>query len=584
MTLKARLAAALLLLNHAASASKSGSGSSVQLIPVHLSSGHLRGSRDNPFSDNHINTGGAQDADGTKNVQSLPSRRSAEVHRPQRDNPFSDDHAKADGGNGARDADGADNTQSLQSRRSAEAHQHRQESMSMQKEDAYIISSQPLAFQITMSIVLGLVAFAQLALLGAFAHFRKKRVLEFAQPVYICVLLAAGASATLACHLFLWTFDVGCALRDPMIFLSLSAMGATIAGRAWRISALMSSPLFASAGAVAARSPSSSSGRASAAARVEGWRQFVLTALSALSGCDFSALSAFGASRRGGLAGSAASASSGGSPLRVTITFGQMMRAIVLLCVPQIATQALVLFAPALRSTKALRISYHSGMTMGCYACQSRAAGSWPIYFGVLFAAFPLAVAYLLNLRPKAELEKLPQIIDERHQLNMTFAIFAIVLVVTLPVIGMTHQYHAPAIRTYASICVVMGLSLALTYQIGFVKLASLKSTRVQRRSGTATTYTFNESGGGDGRSSAAYAVKMAEMYSKIGRKEETLELIDETLDVWKKGNGGILGNQEGRDEVAAGFTRSDLNALEPEECEMATHRQRRYLDEYTWS
>ena len=73
---------------------------------------------------------------------------------------------------------------------------------------------------------------------------------------------------------------------------------------------------------------------------------------------------------------------------------------------------------------------------------------------------------------------------------------------------------------------------------------------------------------------SAAYAVKMAEMYSKIGRTEETLELIDETLDVWKEkakeGGGFQLGDQRRyKETIGAGFTQQDLDKLGPEELEM---------------
>lgn len=76
------------------------------------------------------------------------------------------------------------------------------------------------------------------------------------------------------------------------------------------------------------------------------------------------------------------------------------------------------------------------------------------------------------------------------------------------------------------------------------------------------------DGGDADGRSSAAAAVRMAEMYSRIGRVEETVQLVDETLGVFRKGNAGNLGNL-GRQEVACGFTTNDLKGLESDELQM---------------
>lgn len=72
----------------------------------------------------------------------------------------------------------------------------------------------------------------------------------------------------------------------------------------------------------------------------------------------------------------------------------------------------------------------------------------------------------------------------------------------------------------------------------------------------------------------AAFAVKikMAEMYSKIGRTEETVQLVEETLSVWKgsKSTGVTsLSNLDGKEEVGSGFTKKDLKALEPEELQL---------------
>jgi hypothetical protein len=59
-------------------------------------------------------------------------------------------------------------------------------------------------------------------------------------------------------------------------------------------------------------------------------------------------------------------------------------------------------------------------------------------------------------------------------------------------------------------------------------------------------------------------------MYATIGRTEDTLELIDDTLASWKKGSGGgILGTQDATEDIGCGFTKTDLKNLEIDELEM---------------
>ena len=70
-----------------------------------------------------------------------------------------------------------------------------------------------------------------------------------------------------------------------------------------------------------------------------------------------------------------------------------------------------------------------------------------------------------------------------------------------------------------------------------------------------------------DNRSTAASAVRLAQMYQKIGNAGESVKLIDETLNVWRKGtsSGSIhhLGRRrEGREEVGSGFTKNGLKRL----------------------
>lgn len=372
------------------------------------------------------------------------------------------------------------------------------------------------------------------------------------------------------------------------MFGSVSFMGATVGGRAWRISTLLNNPLLS-----VGRSGGSGNGEKDGIPRIEKARQFTLRLLSVLSGCEYSlmgVLSSSSSSRRGG--------GSGGRPIRVQITFWQMIRATIIMIVPQLIWQVIVLSVPMIRPSRTLvSHSYYSNnsyytiqneqdcyqedggvITMNQYQCQA-SVGFWPNYIGIILTLFPFAIAYLLNVRPKSELDQLPEIVDERIHLKRAFGIFVRILVVAVPMIGLTYNNN-PAAKAYGAICAVLGLPLACCYHIAYVKLNTTKSNiskqQQRRMSGGSTTGTsalMNGGDGTDGRSSAALAVRMAEMYSRIGRTEETVELVDETLSVFRKGNSGNLQNlvvqSDGRQEIASGFTANDLKALEADELQM---------------
>ena len=454
-----------------------------------------------------------------------------------------------------------------------------------------IILSQPLSFQIIMSIILSIIILLEFALLIAFYRNQTKRVLEFAQPLYVCMFIASSIITTGCCYLYLYISNVGCIIREPFIFTSLSCMGSIIAGRAWRISSLMSNPIMNAGRATVSSTDHEYSRQESgviSSHRVETVRQFVMRAISALSGCDYSAFNNLRI-RRGN---NRMTHSGGGRPLRVQITCMQMIKAILILCAPQLILQVIVMGLPVLRYNKTLSSSsivysdvefnlISSTTNIGQYQCQSSSTVSWAIYvISMIFILLPFGCAYLLNIRSQVEMEKLPQIIDERYKIKFTFMAVTRLVISHAPIIGMTYYYNAPAIRAYSAIIVVLGLPIFTNYYVAYIKLGALKSKNLPNL-GTSALSQFGtgadgENGGVTGRGSAAYAVKMAEMYSKIGRTEETLELIDETLEVWKGGakesSGGaiLLGDQRRYKEmIGAGFTKQDLNKLAPEELEM---------------
>ena len=436
-----------------------------------------------------------------------------------------------------------------------------------------VLLSQSSTFQIVMSTLLSILIVFQLLLLAGFIRNRSMRVLEFAQPIVICIFVASSIVITASCFLYVyvsssWT----CAIREPLIFMSVSWMGATVGGRAWRISSLLNNPLL-SAG-------SGSKNSKSRVPPVERVRQCTLSVLSVISGCEYNAIRLAMMKKNNPNGG-------GGRPIRVQTTFFQMMRATMLLMLPQLLWQVVVLSTPILRpSLELISRNYvydDHQMVMEQYQCRS-SAGFWPNYISVLLTAFPYAIAYLLNVRPKSELDLLPEIIDEREHLKQSFFIFSWILAVAAPTVGLTYDNN-PEAKAYGAICAVLALPLACCYYIAYRKLQSIKSNMAmsnhqgRRMSGGATVISSSDDDG-DGRSSAAAAVRMAEMYSRIGRVEETVQLVDETLAVFQKGSGGggggggnIANNLgihiEGRQEIAAGFTANDLKSLEGNELQL---------------
>lgn len=119
----------------------------------------------------------------------------------------------------------------------------------------------------------------------------------------------------------------------------------------------------------------------------------------------------------------------------------------------------------------------------------------------------------LTDYRPKSECSTTRYILYERDSLKVSFQIFVRVLIVATPIIGLT--LYAPSARTYATICSVLGLPLALCYHIAYVKLATTTSSNIsqQRRTSKAasiisTSGDSHQEAGGASRSSSSFRGK----------------------------------------------------------------------------
>eukprot|EP00985_Skeletonema_marinoi_P018671 scaffold10482_cov89-Skeletonema_marinoi.AAC.1 len=384
----------------------------------------------------------------------------AAFHLPTSSSPSSDYHLR--GHFNREDITSNNNSQlKLQQQQFNDEQQHRaikadsNPSPSQPATTTTILLTTSPPFQIITSTLLTLLILLQLLLLHTYIRQRTKRVLEFAQPIVICIFVTCSIITTAACFLYVYTSaEVICVIREPIVFVSVSAMGATVGGRAWRISTLWNNPLLT----VGRGSDGGGTSGRSVLPRVEQVRQWTLRLLSVLSGCECSGVvGLISKHTRQRKNANSSSSGGGGRPIRVQITFVQMMRATVVMILPQLLWQIVVMSVPMLRSSREL-LSYNNRnyndqmeVTMEQYQCQS-SVGFWPNYVSIVLTLLPFAIAYLLNVRPKSELDQLPEIIDEREHLKQSFYIVVRVLVVAVPMIGLTYQNN-PEAKAYGAIC-----------------------------------------------------------------------------------------------------------------------------------
>ena len=130
--------------------------------------------------------------------------------------------------------------------------------------------------------------------------------------------------------------------------------------------------------------------------------------------------------------------------------------------------------------------------------------------------------------------------------------------VVTSPIISMSIN---PNVKMYATLAATLVLPLSMCHSIGVEKVMGSMS------SNTSLQKSRNSFNSGNNSGSPLAAVRMAEMYMNIGRKEDSIQLIDETLNFLKRGasNSVIpnIGQKEGKEEIGAGFTRNDLKSFD---------------------
>ena len=291
------------------------------------------------------------------------------------------------------------------------------------------IDTLPTTFQVVVSVVLGVILVSQLLLTTSLFLQRKKRVFQFAQTSALFVFLVAAATGTAGCYLFVYVSNTGCLLRGPVIFTAISVMASTVAARAWRISSLMTNPLMTMGGS---NTENSLDGHSS---RIELMRTALLRALSILAGCECTLRPLLIANLNRSSTGSSTCNGPGrmkSNKLRLQVSSGKMMLVIAILAAPQLMWQIVTIAVPGMRPSLEL-VELDIVPSLSREECISPAPGAWPFWVGVILAAFPLGCAYLLNSRPKRELDQLPDTVDELSQLQSSLRTAVQILLVGDP-------------------------------------------------------------------------------------------------------------------------------------------------------
>lgn len=86
-----------------------------------------------------------------------------------------------------------------------------------------------VAFRACFGTLLALFGCAQIYMAVKLIRNRRNPLLELSQPIPMSIFAIAGAIATLTCFMFaLPAYSVSCAIRQPIIFTSISIMGSIL--------------------------------------------------------------------------------------------------------------------------------------------------------------------------------------------------------------------------------------------------------------------------------------------------------------------------------------------------------------------
>lgn len=305
-------------------------------------------------------------------------------------------------------------------------------------------------FRICFGLLLGLIALVQLYLAAVLIKNRMNPLLELSQPIPLSLFAICGGISTVVCFLFaLPEYDVSCAIRQPITFLSLTIMGSILVGKSWRISCILSPTL-----AFATASDTTTNRKD----KVQLVRIRIMNGLSKLSRIKCSMNRCKDRSRR----------LDRRSSIRCQVTLADMMRVTSILVIPQLILQIINLSLPSVRMQSIERDGIHM--------CHSD-IGYWFLLPSVVLALTPFFIALILNVKSQS----MPDVLREYNQILNSMKVSTGVLCITLPTIAMLSQ-SVTNVYSYLMSASLLSFVLPLCYSICWKKIRIIRKNTTGKR------------------------------------------------------------------------------------------------------
>ena len=427
-------------------------------------------------------------------------------------------------------------------------------------DDNGIVLDNSLAFRIWFGILLLVLILAQLKILVGILLHRQKPSMRLSQPTALAIFLSSGIVTTASCYLLLPSSDVSCALRDPLLLVSLQLSGSTLMARAWRIEVLLCPALNSGAdikpGVVSNARMRSFAGKAknfliAVCDRLVAWRRLCnIRSIKHLCRCgkQVAATNPHAVHRT----------SSKG--LRRTISIPSLLFLVFMLCLPQLTLQILNLSIDSMRGTRTVVFDDLTGLWT--YECKStlRTGFTW---LGAILAIIPYAATIILSIPSSG----LPPIFDELRLFTSSLSTSTIVISTTGPAYAMSRL--SPDAATFLLSATILCAPLSLCWFVGRTKLDLVRSgggsgaVNLRRDSKAEESRGTSQQSFADFEKAASLALDLGSMFKAMGQKDREIELYDDALVKLNPSNATAESNSKTEDKIG-GFLKRDIENFEP--------------------
>jgi len=388
-------------------------------------------------------------------------------------------------------------------------------------------------FKSCFGVLLSIFAIIQLYVSATLFANRNCSLLELSQPFGLTLFSLSGSIATAGAFLLAFPeYDISCALRQPIILLSISFMGSILVARSWRIARILSPKISLASSTLTTNR--------TIIEKVQLARLKVMGVLTKVS-LWMLFLSSSGEFK-------VAPVSQQRNSIVQKVTFADSMRVTVALIVPQLILQIINASILPLRMQSI-------DIGDGIHACQC-SVGPLPLILGIAIASVPFFLALLLNVKS----EGMPDLFREFDQIESSFKRTICVLSITLPTAAMIAQ-TMPNAHAYLLVSSLLSFVLPLCYEIAWLRVCSIRGEKIamaqnvlrsQRRSYARS----------DDLSDDLETLQLAQDATIMGNMFETMGNLVKSITV----NDGVLSMFKEHEEYNCedGFTHAEISLFGP--------------------